>query len=146
MKKYFISFIMFIIILLLSSICISQTNSPWLEEIDYYTYVAYTGKTVTVAWDPVPNATYYQLRMRLYERKTYTNIDIVPGNTYIYTFQLAKSGHYIIEARSINENNGVITYSEWAESTNPIYATVKSAKRAWWIYCYIAPPGTIIIK
>jgi len=121
-----------------------QTN-PWLEEVDRYTYVKYTGGSVSVAWDPVSNATFYQLRLYLYERKVYTEIEIVPGETYTWTFSTNKSGHYIVEARSVNDNNGTLTYSEWAVSTNPTYATVKGVSRAWWVYCYVAPPGGVVI-
>ena len=104
------------------------------EEYDYHAYWTFTGNTITVAWDLMPNAIEYQVELYHVEQK----VPVALGRTTStqINFICPRSGHYIFKAKSIGETEESI----WSLSTDVDIAKVGDIARAWWIYCRVAPP------
>lgn len=136
--------ILFVLMLLYPSLCFAQISASGSTKYDYVTYAGYTGSNSTCAWDIVSGAAFYQMRVKHFEQNKYIDVGITP--TLQFTYTPSKSGHYIIEVRSVHEDaNHVLTYSAWAASTDSAYATVDGQPKGWWLYRYVQPPGTITV-
>jgi hypothetical protein len=138
-----IIFMGFLFTLLLSSFASAELSVliPNWEKKDYVTYYGTTNHTITVAWDASPGASYYELEILNIERNTKTTI--ASGNnltTTQKTFTFPRTGHYIVSVRACD--GAVSNCSTWISS---LEGTVDGAKRAWWVYAYVAPPGPIVI-
>lgn len=132
MKKIVILISFFII--LLSGI----SNADW-EVKNLTTYFGYTSNLMTVAWDVTPGATSYDLRLKHVERNTYGQYGNV--STPMYTFQLPRTGHFIVEIRSVNE----FGKGDWMTSES-INTFTDPQYDPFWIYGYPEPVGPIIIN
>ena len=113
------------------------TSEGW-EKKDYVTYFGTTDKPVTVSWDAASGAAHYEVHIYCVERKQ--EIDLGTTTDIKKTIQIPKSGHYVAKVRTVNAQN---QKSDWAESTNPAYATVDGQPKAWWIYGHVAKPGAL---
>lgn len=124
-------------------IFITPSNAAW-EKKDVVTYFGTTDQTVTVMWDPVDNATYYEVELHHVERDSITRVgsDTLVDNNI--TFSLPRSGHFVPRVRACSDS--IDSCSDWTLSTNSERASVDDQPRAWWLYGYIAPPGQIIIN
>ena len=123
--------------------------APWFaghacafEAFDYVTYYGETGQQIQIAWDPVSNAAYYEVQLFSQERGVIVDLDdnTTPGLSMI--FVLPYSGHFIGQVRACNDELET-SCSEWALSTDPEYATVNDAPRAWWLYGHVAEPEAV---
>jgi len=113
-----------------------------IEQYDYVTYYVLSNETVTVGWDAVDNADTYEIQLLRFEwgnevvwemtSITDTQVDLV----------IPKSGMYSVRVRARNEA-GV---SDWAISTDPVYASVGGEPREWWVYRYLAPPPQVVME
>ena len=111
------------------------------KRFDESLYVRSTSENITVAWDAVADSRldHYELRLFNLEtgsEKTFDNI-----KTPQYTLKLPKVGHYVVKARSCTLNKAEC--SVWAESINPENASVDGIKKGWWLFGFLAPPGSI---
>ena len=143
MFKRIISIISFLI-LVLSSLSFAELSViiPNWEKKDYVTYYGTSDHTITVAWDPSPGATYYELEILNVERNIKTPIASGSSLTATQkTFSLPRTGHYIVSVRACDAS--LSNCSVWISS---LEGTVDGAKRSWWIYAYVAPPGPIVIN
>lgn len=115
-------------------------------DFDGAEYMATTAEWVTVAWDAsklddadCTDCT-YEVRLYHVERKAYTDAGSTTGLTK--TFQLPKSGHYVVEVRGCRPGQ----CSEWATSVNDENSPYVNAKiRKWRIYGRPAAGGPITI-
>jgi len=113
------------------------------ESKDLVTYFGTSDKEITIAWDAVENADYYELKLFSIER----NVESVVANNISQTqlkIFLPRSGLFIVRARACSNSVG-FTCSEWSTSDNQTFATVDGQPKGWWVYGYLAPPGPIII-
>jgi hypothetical protein len=112
------------------------------EVYDVVTYWGYTEEYVTVGWDSVINAEYYNIKLFHKEQQ----VEIARGRIDDPTTQIIvafpRSGHYIVMVNSCNHNSeGVEQCSDvWAESVDPQYAEVNGQPKGWWVYRHISPP------
>lgn len=146
--------IFFIVLFLLAFFFIPRSLA-W-EKLDYVTYSGFTGKEVTIGWsdgcegDDCTHPDEYEFKF--YHKDM--DADLITGNTpnTQVTIVLTRIGHYIPKVRAIkndcqhedpdDQNSPLVPcYSDWAESINPIYATVDGESKAWWIFTWISPPG-----
>lgn len=139
MKKFMISLLLFF------SLSVSNANASFTL-YEYYTYFGNTGEEVTVSWDAVaeenPNYITYEIRLKHVEQDIYVPIDTT-SNTQV-TFILPKSGHYIVEARTIRTVTGEEpVVGDWTDSTKS--GMIGSELQSWWLYGKVASPGEIII-
>lgn len=107
------------------------------------TYIDYTGKPVTVAWDPVSGATKYTWRVRSLERGQLVEINgATEHDTFLttFTFSLPYQGHFIVEVKAMDDAGNSST---WAISTSDNHATVEDRPQGWWVYGHLAPAGDI---
>ena len=116
------------------------------EQVDYVTYIRYTGESITTAWDPpTDNPTYTEVQLHHYEQAQSVPAAVakVPQPTNQVTFNTGKGGHWIIMAKHCKPaatTGDPDECSEIAKSTDPAYAQVDGQPRAWWVYTYVAPP------
>jgi hypothetical protein len=131
-KKIIILFLSFGI--LLASISYA---ADW-DAKELITYFGYTSKQVKIEWDPSDQAVDYQLRLKHVERDAYEQSIVI--TTPEATFNLPRTGHYIVEVRARNVHGD----SSWAVSNN--IATFNTDQyKPFWVYGYPEPAGPISI-
>ena len=87
-------------------------------------------------------AEYYNIKMMHIEQ----NVEIARGRVDHPGVQAAvvfpRSGHYklMVNACRMVGDPAVEECSEWAESTDPTYATYNGQPKGWWVYRHISPP------
>lgn len=148
--KRYIALIVFFLLLTVSNASALTTYGDEMMGYDYYTYLTYTSKDITVKWDQPEdwNAETDDFEFEIYnpERKI-TNSKGFIGEFQI-TFKTEKTGHWVARVRArryVDGETPEYLLSEWSESTNPEVASVNEQPRAWWIFTWIAPTGPIII-
>ena len=110
------------------------------EKVEFVTYFGTTDKPVGMEWDAGEGATAYEIRLWHVEKQVYVT-EGSTTETWAMVF-LPRSGHFIAELRSVNEETGQA--SEWVTSIE--IGTVDGVDWPWWLYGYLAPPGPIIIN
>ena len=108
---------------------------------DIAEYRCSTADFVDVHWDHFtgrePGDTY---EMVAYNPESDIEVHIFVGLVYNhFLMRMPKTGHWILKVRS--QRGDLI--SEWAESDNPLYATVNGLPRGWIVFAWIAPTGPI---
>lgn len=129
------------LVLIVFFVFVSNVHSANLREFDIYEYWIPTGEFLTVEWQAVENAKYYQFK--IIHEETGRVIKFDNSIALTKTFTMPKTGHYVCYVRACESETNC---SDWAISVDPTFATVKDAKRAWRCYAYIASPGIITIK
>jgi len=133
MRKGIILFLFLFIIL----ISLPANSADWTEK-DITTFVGYSGKQVVITWDSANRATSYVLRIKHIERDSYLN-PITTTETQ-YTFTVPRTGHYVVEIKSVNEYGE----SPWSASDS-LNTYTDPGLKPFWIYGYTEPAGPIII-
>lgn len=147
MKKFMVSILLFFSLSITQFFVLPVTNANANFVLyEYYTYFGNTGEEVTVSWDAVaeedPNYITYEIRLKHVEQQIYVPVGTT-SNTQV-TFILPKSGHYIVEARTIRTVTGEEpVVGDWTDSTKN--GMIDSELKSWWLYGKIASPGEIII-
>ena len=101
--------------------------------------------TITLAWDQVPNASFYEVSSTHFDLQLKYYLGETPLTTFIVNKR--RAGHFFYEVRACNYdiNNNKIC-SDWASSLNIDYASVDGTKMRWLVYWYLSQPGPIIIE
>ena len=119
-----------------------ETSKSGYDLYEVATYIGYTGKKFTIAWDANPEPDIYGYEFRAYhvEQKRYIGktIELVGPNSNEYEFTPTISGHYVFEIRAKDLAG---QYSDWASTMDPDVGSVNDKKEGWWVYVYIAPPS-----
>lgn len=116
-----------------------NVSADW-EKKDYVTYFGTTDKTITCTWDSSTGATSYQVELLHVERDATTIVAVENLVATQITFSLPRSGHFVARIRACPDD--LEQCSGWSESVDPLVSSVDGQSRAWWIYGYVAPPGT----
>jgi hypothetical protein len=133
LKRLFSCKVLFLTLLLLVSISFAQA---------IYVYRLEYNETVTVGWDAVSDAIHYEIRL----------VGIKPKNNYVIypseqTINIEKvinrphTGTIKVQVRACNNSN----CSEWADSTDPQYATVNGQAMGWNLFWKIRNPTNVIL-
>ncbi len=117
------------------------------EGFDYFTYYGTTADDITLAWDqPIGFDILtddYEILLHNPERDI--TIPLIITLERQITFKTTMTGHWIIKIRARYYDGTEYKYSEWAISTNPIFALVNNEPKGWWIFTWIASTGPIEI-
>lgn len=121
MKKIIIIFI----ILCLSSLSFSFEKGVY----EYKTHWIYSGESVKLSWDPVNNATEYEVIAQHLE----TEQEIAMGKTSNTSISIVvqRVGHYIFKVRAVNDCGK----SGWATTIDSYPVDGKPS----WVYAQLAP-------
>jgi hypothetical protein len=134
------------LILLLILVFTGSVFATWDKIMDRVLYFGTTDALITMSWDPVAEATGYEVELFHIEQNTkmlpYGTSNHTSGTNL--TFKLPKTGHYIFKVRSCI-NNFAECGDEWSESIDSTKAIVDGENKAWWVYGYVAKPGDITI-
>jgi hypothetical protein len=138
------------ILLLAGTVWAADPTPPTIPEgvIDWGLYVAYTDKDWEIAWDKVNQTeiTGYEMWAYNMERKAFlVKANVPQRDAPSVTVKLAKPGHYVFFARSINANatEEDYEYSDWSCS---VTATDVLNGQKFWVYTYLAPPTDVTIE
>ena len=111
--------------------------------VEIVTYYGTSDNYLTLSWEAGDGAESYEIRARNVERDVY--VFLGKTENLSLKFLIPKTGHYIIELRSVKNCSGELLYSDWIVSTDPTHFIVNGENKGWWIYGYPAPVGELII-
>lgn len=101
--------------------------------------------TATLAWDAVPNASFYEVQESWFDAQLTYQLPSTPLTTYPIVKR--RCGHFFYQVRACNYdvNNNKLC-SEWASSMNIDNASVDGTKMRWLIYWGLTPPSDPVIE
>jgi len=97
-----------------------------------------SSQSVTVAWDPVAEATSYEVRV-VWQGSSGNKLVYDKGSTTATQLivERPRTGHFMFEVRACND----VGCSEWSQSINPECATVDGVARGWRVYFEMPAPS-----
>lgn len=96
--------------------------------------------TITVAWDAVPGATSYRVRVVYLDRNTIFPYTTVTTNTA--TINKPRSGHFRVDVQALNPAGA----SAWSRSTDSTNALVGTNAMGWQIFWGVELPTGVVIE
>jgi len=114
-----------------------------LDRWDGTEYWFYTSDNPTVAWDIVPTALAYELKIVWLETDQEYNLGVTTQTQV--DLIIPRVGHYKVMARACKlidcDDTNPDDVSTWADSTDVAYASVDGQPGIWRLHFEIAPPS-----
>jgi len=117
--------------LCLLAVAYSSVEKTW----DGMMYVAST--SLTMAWNASERATWYEVQAVDIDHVLAPVYDLGTTDQLSMAISQQRTGHYMYRVRACNDAG----CSDWAESTDPTYATVYGQSKAWRVYWKVPAPS-----
>jgi len=118
-----------------------MAQDSWYDGRLYFT----NKQTLTMAWDPVLNATFYECREIWYDGNVIYELGETTQTSFIINKRRAGHFRYYVRACNYDINNNKLC-SEWADSLNIDTATVDGVKGRWLVYWKLSPPTDPVVE
>jgi len=152
MKKFLVTLVLLLSLFVTPTVALEATgNVTW----PYYVHLS--RGPVTLAWDAVEEAEFYEIRWQWVDsqgvKHEYPTLTNVTGTSLVV--DRPRGGFFVFWIRSVKVVSGVNPddglpwanlgeeiSSEWVASTDPNHATVNGEPQGWVVYFEVPPPSS----